>query len=401
MAGIKSSPQKETFLLRGARVLSGGEDHGRPAVFIQGGRIAAIGPEASRQARGSGCRRLNLSGYTLAPGFVDLHTHGAAGVDFVEATAEEFEFAMRHYLAHGVTSLLVSLYPSSWAKSLKVLQRVSGFIRQGHGLGVAFGIHLEGPFVSPARPGALPRSHFRRPSIRELRQLLAAGDGLVRTMTLAPELKGGKGLVSFCRKNGVVPAFGHSNSDYEQTRAAISHGVRYATHLFNAMNGIHHRAPGAVTALLEDQRVSVEVISDGHHVDPPALRLINRLKNEDRVILVSDSIQACGLADGRYSFAGADVYLEDGVVRQKNGTLAGSALTLERALAVQVREAGEPLEKALRYCTQNPARAAGISRTAGLIAVGRRADLVLLDSKFRVKATWLGGALEHSRGRLP
>jgi N-acetylglucosamine-6-phosphate deacetylase len=401
MAGIKSSAQKETFLLRGARVLSGGEDLGRPAVFIAAGRIAAIGPEARKKARGSGCRRLDLSGYTLAPGFVDLHTHGAAGVDFVEATAEEFEFAMQHYLAHGVTSLLVSLYPTSWAKSLKVLERVSGFIRQGHGLGVAFGIHLEGPFVSPARPGALPRSYFRKPSLKELRQLLAAGDGLVRTMTLAPELKGGKGLIQLCRKNGVVPAFGHSNSDYEGTRRAISQGIRYATHLFNAMNGIHHRAPGAVTALLEDPRVSVELISDGHHVDPPALRLVNRLKSEERIILVSDSIEACGLADGRHQFAGVDVYLEEGVVRQKNGTLAGSALTLERALEVQVKQAGEPLEKAVRYCTLNPAKAAGISRRAGVIAVGRRADLVLLDSKFRVKATWLGGALMHSRGRLP
>lgn len=400
MAGIKSSPGKETLLLRGARVLSGGEDLGRPGILISGGRIVAIGSEAAKKARGSGCRRLDLDGFTLTPGFVDLHTHGAAGVDFVEASAGEFERAMEHYLAHGVTSLLVSLYPTSWAKSLKVLERISGFIRRGHGLGVAFGIHLEGPFVSPARPGALPRNHFRSPSLKEARRLLAAGDGLVRTMTLAPELKGGKGLIRLCRKNRVVAAFGHSDADYEGTRQAISHGVRYATHLFNAMNGLHHRSPGAVTALLEDPRVSVEVISDGHHVQAPALKLINRLKNEDRVILVSDSIQACGLADGRYRFAGADVFLRHGVVRQENGTLAGSALTLDRALEVQVKKAGTPLEKAVRYCTENPARAAGVSHRAGSIRPGRRADLVLLDAKFRVKATWLGGALMHSRGPL-
>ena len=401
MAGIKSLPEKETLLLRGARVLSGGEDLGRAGVLISGGRIVAVGAEAVKKARGSGCGRLSLDGFTLTPGFVDLHTHGAAGVDFVEASTGEFERSMAHYLSHGVTSLLVSLYPTSWAKSLKVLKRISGFIRQGHGLGVAFGIHLEGPFVSPARPGALPRNYFRSPSLKEARQLLAAGDGLVRTMTLAPELKGGKGLIRFCRKNGVVPAFGHSNADYEGTRGAISSGVRYATHLFNAMNGLHHRSPGAVTALLEDPRVSVEVISDGHHVQAPALKLINRLKNEDRVILVSDSIQACGLDDGRYRFAGAGVLLRDGVVRQKNGTLAGSALTLERALEVQVKEAGEPLEKAVRYCTENPARAAGVSRRLGSISPGKRADLVLLDAKFRVKATWLRGVLMHVRGRLP
>ena len=400
MAGSKSAPEKETWLLRGARVLSGGEDLGRTGVLVSGGRIVAMGTEAAKKARGTRCERLKLDGYTLAPGFVDLHTHGAAGVDFVEASAEEFETAMAHYLAHGVTSLLVSIYPTSWARSLKVLERISSYIRQGYGRGVAFGIHLEGPFVSPARPGALPRSCFRSPSLKDLRKLLAAGDGLVRTMTLAPELKGAGGLIRFCQKNKVVPAFGHSNADYGETCGAITGGIRYATHLFNAMNGIHHRSPGAVTALLEDPRVAVEVISDGHHVQPPALRLINRLKSEDRVILVSDSTHPCGLKNGRYRFAGAEVYLRDGVVRQKNGTLAGSALTLERALAVQVKEVGTPLEKAIRYCTKNPASAVGASRRLGSIAPGRSADLVLLDPKFRVKATWLKGELTHVRGRL-
>ena len=401
MAGIKSSPEKETLLLRGARVLSGGEDLGRTGVLVSGGRIVAMGTEAAKKARGIRCERLKLDGYTLTPGFVDLHTHGAAGVDFVEASAEEFETAMAHYLAHGVTSLLVSIYPTSWAKSLKVLERISSYIRQGYGRGVAFGIHLEGPFVSPARPGALPKSCFRSPSLKDLRRLLAAGDGLVRTMTLAPELKGAGKLIRFCQKNKVVPAFGHSNADYGETCGAITGGIRYATHLFNAMNGIHHRSPGAVTALLEDPRVAVEVISDGHHVQPPALRLINRLKSEDRVILVSDSTHPCGLKNGRYRFAGAEVDLRDGVVRQKNGTLAGSALTLERALAVQVKEVGTPLEKAVRYCTKNPASAVGASRRLGSIAPGRSADLVLLDPKFRVKATWLKGTLSHVRGRLP
>ena len=381
-------------------MLSGGEDLGRTGVLVSGGRIVAMGTEATKKARGTRCERLKLDGYTLAPGFVDLHTHGAAGVDFVEASAEEFETAMAHYLAHGVTSLLVSIYPTSWAKSLKVLDRISSYIRQGYGRGVAFGIHLEGPFVSPARPGALPMSCFRSPSLKDLRKLLAAGDGLVRTMTLAPELKGAGGLIRFCQKNKVVPAFGHSNADYGETCGAITGGIRYATHLFNAMNGIHHRSPGAVTALLEDPRVAVEVISDGHHVQPPALRLINRLKSEDRVILVSDSTHPCGLKNGRYRFAGAEVYLRDGVVRQKNGTLAGSALTLERALAVQVKEVGTPLEKAIRYCTKNPASAVGASRRLGSIAPGRSADLVLLDPKFRVKATWLKGELTHVRGRL-
>jgi N-acetylglucosamine-6-phosphate deacetylase len=362
--------------------------------------VRAVGSGARRKARGNDVRRVDLAGCTLVPGLVDLHTHGAAGVDFVEASPEELEGSMAHYLRHGVTALLVSVYPSSWKKSLAVLRRISSAIRDGHGRGVALGIHLEGPFVSPRKPGALPRRHFRQPSTRDASKLLDACQGFAKTVTLAPELKRSAELVRFFRDRGVVPAFGHSDADYEETKAALTTGVRYATHLFNAMNGVHHRAPGAVTALLEHPEVVVEVIADGCHVDPPVLRLINAMKSRDKVVLVSDSVMPCGLEDGRYRFAGSDVVLDNGRITQPDGRLAGSALTLDRAIRVEVNDAGASLEDAVLFASQNPARTIGVERTRGSIAPGRRADFALLDSRLHVKATWLAGELVHQRGKL-
>jgi N-acetylglucosamine-6-phosphate deacetylase len=381
-------------------VLSGGLDLGRAPILFVGAKIAAVGPRARARARGARAGRLDLDGYTLAPGFVDLHTHGAAGVDFADASPEDFERAMGHYLAHGVTAILASVYPSAWKRSLAVLEGLSAAIRSGRGRGVALGIHLEGPFVSPRKPGALPARHFRAPSARDAARLLDAGGGLVRTVTLAPELRGARELLGLLARRGVVAAFGHSDAGYAATRAALDEGVRYATHLFNAMNGLHHRAPGAVAALLEDPRVSVEVIADGHHVAAPALRLVNALKPPDKVILVSDSVAPCGLADGAYRFAGRRVLLRGGAVTLGDGRFAGSALTLDRAVRYQVEEAGAPLALAVRFATENPARAAGLARSRGAIGAGKRADLVLLDRELRVKATLLAGELVYLRGRL-
>ena len=350
------------------------------------------GVEAPRILRRRKAEELRGPGHFLAPGYVDLHTHGAVGVDFVTASAEEFGRAMDHYLAHGVTSILVSLYPASPRASLRVLERVAGYVRDGVGRGVARGIHLEGPFLSRKRPGALPLRYFRRYDRRVLDDMLKAGGGFVRTMTVAPEEPGGMHLVRALLRRGVAPAFGHSDADYAATRRALGAGVRYATHLFNAMRGVHHRAPGAVTALLEDPDVAVEVIADGYHIDLPVLRLVNRVKPARSVILVSDSVHSCGLRPGRYRFAGSTVVLEDGRVTLEDGTLAGSALTLDRGVALEANELGMAPARAVEYASGNPARLAGFA-DRGAIAPQKRADIVLLDKELRVRATWLEGRL--------
>jgi N-acetylglucosamine-6-phosphate deacetylase len=387
----------DAFLLAGADLLTGAARFEKTAVLVARGKIVAVGARAERAARKHGARRIDAGGRYLAPGLVDLHTHGAAGVDFVTAGPAEFERALRHYLSRGVTSLLVSLYPTAWRESLRVVARIAGHIESRLGGGVAAGIHLEGPYLNPARPGALPGDVFRTYRRRDVDALLAAARGHVRTMTVAPERKGGRELVRHLLRAGVVPAFGHSDAGYEETRRAIDAGIPYATHLFNAMRGIHHRDPGAVTALLEDPRVAVELIADGFHVDVPVLRLVHRVKPRERVILVSDSVHPCGLKPGRYQFAGRPVRAAGGRITLLDGTLAGSLLTLDHAVALHVREVGLSPESSVLLATRNPARAVGWGRTRGEIAPGRRADLVLLDDAMRVRATWLAGRLVHGR----
>ncbi len=383
--------QPTSFVIRGADVLTDGWLLENCSVLVAKGRIQSVGKAADREARLHGAAWIDGGGAYLAPGYVDLHTHGAVGVDFVEAGSDEFERACRHYLSRGVTSILVSLYPSAFKKSLSVLKRVAGFLRDGVGRGIAVGIHLEGPYLNPLKPGALPGSVFRRFKPAEANALLEAGGGLVRTMTVAPELPRGLELVRFLRLRGVEPAFGHSEADHAQTVRAVSAGVRYATHLFNAMRGIHHREPGAVTALLEDPRVRVELIADGYHIAVPVLKLVHAVKPPDGIILVSDSVHPCGLKTGLYEFAGKPVRAKGGRVTLLDGTLAGSLLTLDRAVKLHVEKVGITPAQAVRCASENAARAIGLGRDRGRIAEGYRADLILLDRSLRVSRVWLKG----------
>lgn len=375
-------------------VLNDGVAHRDLAVTVEGTKITAVGRQAERRAGSAGTQfnRVDLRGSYLAPGFVDLHTHGAVGVDFYLASADEIERAIReHYLPHGVTRLLVSLYPGPKREFLAAIRRVSRAIREGRGLGVAAGIHLEGPFLDPGHPGALPGKHFRKYSASLLNDLIDAGDGLVKTMTIAPERPGGEELIRHLKKRRVVPAFGHSGANFDDTERAVKLGVRYVTHLFNAMRGFHHRAPGPLPVLIGDPRVRVEIISDGLHVDERVLKDLAQRKAPEEICLVSDSAHPCGLRPGRYSFAGFPVILRGGRVTLADGTLAGSALTLDEAFRIQVQRVGVSPEKVSISASRAPARVVGWHRQLGEIKPGRRADLVILDRKFGVRQTFLGG----------
>ena len=387
----RNDPGNQSRLLVGADLLTGGQMLPSTAVLLQGGKVLALGKAAERMGQAHGAKRVDLSDHYLSPGFIDLHTHGVAGVDFVTASREDFRRAMSYYLRRGVTSLLVSLYPSSFKESLRVLERVSGYLRDRVGEGVAVGIHLEGPFLSPRWPGALPKRHFRTFRAADVNALIDAGRGFVRTMTLAPEQPGGLALVEHLLKRRVIPAFGHSNADYEETKRSLERGIRYATHLFNAMRGIHHRAPGAATALLEDSKIAVELIADGLHIDIPVLKLVHALKPREQVVLVSDSVHPCGLKPGRYEFAGGPVDVRNGKVTRPDGTLAGSILTLDRAVSLHVKRVGLSPQESVMLATKNPARILGLERSHGAIQKGGRADLVVLDRALRVRATWLSG----------
>jgi len=256
--------------------------------------------------------------------------------------------------------------------------------------GVVAGLHLEGPWLSPRRCGAHDPAVLRPPYLPDVRRLLAAGGGDVRVVTIAPELDGALEAVAMVCESGAVAAVGHTDATYEQASAAVSAGARLATHLFNAMSPLAHRAPGAPGALLDDTRVSVELVADGHHLHPAVLGIAARAAGPDRTVLVTDAMAAAGQGDGRYTLGGLAVEVVDGVARIESGSIAGSTLTADAALRHAVGPGGLSLAHAVRALTANPARVLG--RTdVGVLSEGRRADLVLLDDALDVAAVTSAG----------
>jgi N-acetylglucosamine-6-phosphate deacetylase len=256
------------------------------------------------------------------------------------------------------------------------------------------GSNVEGPFVSPARPGALEVRHLRDPDRDELGRLLEAGDGTVRAIVVAPELAGAPELIAAAAGAGVNVSLGHSDATYEEAMAGVAAGARAATHLFNAMRPLRHRDPGIVGAALASDEITVELIADGIHVHPAVLRLVHAAKGPERVVLVTDAMMAAGLPDGDYALGDQPIAVRDGQARTASGSLAGSTLTADRAVRVCVEQAGIPLADALHMASATPAALLGLD-DAGRIAAGARADLVVLDAGLRAIATMVAGRWVH------
>jgi N-acetylglucosamine-6-phosphate deacetylase len=252
------------------------------------------------------------------------------------------------------------------------------------------GIHLEGPFISNARRGVHPADAIAEPSVEVLGRLLAAADGLVKILTLAPELPGAIRLIESAVAAGVVASIGHTDADYQESRAAIEAGARHAAHTFNAMRPFSHRDPGVIGAILTEPLVTAEIIADGVHVAGPAIQILMGTKGFDTVLLVSDGIAATGMPDGSYRLGNFEVSVRDGVCRNAEGKLAGSTLTLDRALRYVVA-LGVPLLDAVRMATVLPARRLGLAGKKGILAVGADADLVVLTEELRVRGVMTRG----------
>nr|WP_225951504.1 N-acetylglucosamine-6-phosphate deacetylase [Mycobacterium sp. OAS707] len=335
----------------------------------------------------------DLGAVTVVPGFVDTHVHGGGGANFSTASAAETDTAAALHRRHGTTTLVASLVTAS---TDELLRQVKGLAEDVHA-GVLAGIHLEGPWLSTKRCGAHQASLMRDPDLGELDRLLDAGAGAIRMITLAPERDGAPAAIERIVDRGVVAAVGHTEATYEQTRTAIGAGATVGTHLFNAMRPINTREPGPVIALLEDARVTVEVITDGVHVDPALYRHVARSVGPDRVSLITDAMAATGMADGAYHLGPVQVDVVGGVARVAGtDTIAGSTATMDRVFRFAVMHCGLPRDEALtlavRQASINPARALGLA-CSGLVP-GAGADLVVLDSDLVVTAVLHRGSWE-------
>lgn len=365
-------------------------------VVIQGSRISAVG-QRGKVDLPRGVREINAGSRTIVPGFVDVHIHGAGGHDVMEGTREALEIISATVAAHGTTSIVATTVTASEKETRKSVAGIAHFILNASQYpsrelsAEILGIHFEGPFISPARRGVHPAKWIVPPSTELLAQLLEEARGTAQILTLAPELPGALDLIAAARRAGLVVSLGHTDATYEQAQAAIEAGASHAAHVYNAMRPFSHRGTGVIGAVLTSPKVSAELIADGVHVDEPAMRMLVELKTAERVILVSDGMSATGMPDGKFQLGMFEVTVSGGVARNAEGKLAGSTLTLDRALRNMVA-LGVPLSSALQMVTANPARQIGLGARKGALAPGGDADLVVLDDKLEVSGVMTRGA---------
>jgi N-acetylglucosamine-6-phosphate deacetylase len=382
-------------IITAARLVTPVEWIEAPVVVVEDGHIASL---ASRNATEiPEGRRLDFQDLILAPGFIDIHIHGGAGRDAMEADESALTQIERQLAKHGVTAYLPTTVTASQEKILKALDGLGKLVATANsqpGRAAPLGIHLEGPFISHEKRGVHPPQDLLPPSPQALDRFWQASAGTIRMMTIAPELPGAAETIRHARALGVHSSLGHSNATYQEAQSGISAGADHATHTFNAMRPLDHRDPGILGAVLESDELTADIIADGIHVHPTVLKLFLRAKGADRAILITDAISATDMPDGIYNLGGLEVQVSNGRCEYQ-GKLAGSVLTLDRAIRNVMTFAGWQLQQAIKLATLNPAQRLGISDQRGLLTAGRRADLVVLTPEGQVAQTIIGGEIAN------
>ena len=384
------------LLLAGARLVLPDRVAEGESLLVVGGRIARVGAGVEAPP---GAREVDLAGLTVYPGFVDVHIHGAVGVDTLEADTEDLLRVARHLAGEGVTAWLPTLVPAPVEDYRRAVGAVEELMRvqdEGPPCARALGIHYEGPFVNERQCGALRTAYFR--DFRggtELDDLPTVGaGGAAHMITLAPEVEGGVALVGELARRGWVVSIGHTRAGVETLERAREAGARHMTHFLNAMAPLHHREPGPVGwGLLQDD-VTVDLIADGVHSDPLMLRLVLRCKSPERVSLISDAVAPAGLGDGEYRVWGETIAVESGRTRNERGSIAGSVISMRDAVGTALA-LGLSVTDVARIASLNPARLLGADAVCGSIEAGKRADLAALDAGGRVRLTLVGGRIAY------
>ncbi len=382
----------DRLLITKAHIYTPREDWFPGWLLTEGSTILGMGPGHPPEfADGYISKLIDARGQTLLPGFIDLHVHGAMGHETMDGTPEGLTEMARFYASHGVTAFLATTWTASRPATLAALSGVRQARGRIEGGATLLGAHLEGPYLNPARCGAQKVSLIRRAARDEALELLDSG--VIRLLALAPEYPENMWLIDECVRRGVTVSAAHTTATYEEMAAAVSRGLRHVTHCFNAMTGLNHRSPGTVGAALALPEINCELIADNIHVHPAVQKILVAAKGPEGVILVSDAIRGAGLPDGEYSMDDRSLTIKDGAVRLSDGTLAGSTLTLERALKNICKSTGLALARAWPMSSLNAARSIGVSAVKGSLEIGKDADLVLLDDEFNVQLTVVEGGV--------
>ena len=388
-AGVVIWPPPEFGAASSDEILEG-------TVLIDGDTIEAVGRDIRIP---KGAQRVDARDKICVPGFIDLHVHGAGGADLMDATPEALATVGRTLARFGTTSFYPTTVTASMPLTLRTLERLAAWIggapaslAKNGPVAQPLGIHMEGPFISHLRLGVHPAALVLPPTVGVFKQFLNAAGEQLSILTLAPETPGASEVIDSALESGVRVAMGHTDASFAQALDAIDRGVRHAVHTFNAMRPFNHRDPGVIAATLLDERVMAELIADGVHVDPAAIRLLVRAKGAVGVVLVTDGVSPMGMpeSDG-YRLGEKDVSVRDGAVRNAEGKLAGSVLTLDRAVRNMREITALPLRDLVRMATWNPASMMHITHRKGVLAPGADADVVLLTQDLKVAQVFARG----------
>ena len=367
---------------------------GSRSLLIEDGLIARISPAPITHVSAN---KVNVDGLTLLPGFIDIHIHGAKGVDTMNADGEDLHHVSEFLAQQGVTAWLPTLVPGSDNENARAIKAIDDLMVQqerGPALARAIGVHYEGPFVNPDQCGALRKQFFRTyKGESDLTSMpVPQSEGALLITTLAPEVQGGIELIRDLRKRGWIVSIGHTKAGIEVLERAREAGACHMTHFLNAMPSLHHRSPGPVGWALMRDDITLDIIADGVHVDPLVLQLVMRCKGVQRVALISDAIAATGLGDGEYRLWGETITVDEGRTRNERGSIAGSVISLHDAMQL-VRLFGVADADLAGLTSTNAARLLGIDASYGSIAEGKRADIVGIDDSGRVRLTIIGGRI--------
>jgi N-acetylglucosamine-6-phosphate deacetylase len=372
----------------------------QPLLLVEDHGIVEAGSRVAREVP-HGVRVVDFGDAVLAPGFVDIHIHGGAGHDVMEADADGLSAVEQLLFKHGVTSYFPTTVTAPLDKTWSALDRLANAIESASRYDESrkvrarpLGIHLEGPFISHARRGVHPPQNLLLPTLPAFDRFWQAARGHIRVMTIAPELEGAGEVIAEAARREVCVSLGHSDSDLNSARAAVAAGARHATHTFNAMRPLDHRDPGIIAEVLTDSRLSGDIIADGIHLDPTIVELFLKAKGVDGAVLITDAISATGMPDGRYCLGTFEVEVRNGRCLA-DGKLAGSVLTMDRAVRNVMHFAHWDLQQAIRLATLNPARVAGFT-DRGKLEAGAVADFVVLSPSGEVRNTVIGGEVSET-----
>jgi N-acetylglucosamine-6-phosphate deacetylase len=378
------------------RLFTPTEEIDHPLLIVEDGRIAELSSRSGK-AVAVNTALVDFGDATLAPGFLDIHMHGGAGLDVMRASASELPRLATFLTTHGVTGYFATTVAAPLDSTSAALERLADAIEaaatSSNGDPVQarpLGIHLEGPFLSHKRRGVHPPENLLAPTVAIFDRLWQAARGHVKMLTIAPEIPGAMEVIAEAAKRKVCVSIGHSDAELRFARDAVRAGARHATHTFNAMRPLDHREPGIIGEVLSDDQLTADIIVDGIHVAPEVVKLFLRAKGHERAVLITDAISATGMPDGRYQLGPIEVDVKDGKCTS-GGSLAGSVLTMDRAVRNVTKFSSWSLREAVQAATLNPARAVGLAAHHGVLAVGADADFTVLSPAGEVLKTVVRG----------